>query len=97
MPLTESIEQGTVDCRRYPPNSAIRKSLHYSRNYCKDARRFRETGKFQDRIRSGRPKSIPDQHIKFINRAMAEDDELMTSDLLEKLKEEFRKEVQYSE
>jgi transposase len=97
MPLTESIEQGTVDCRRYPPNSAIRKSLHYSRNYCKDARRFRETGKFQDRIRSGRPKSIPDQHTKFFSKAMAENNELTASDLLERLKEKFGGEVLYSE
>ena len=59
--------------------------------------RFKETGKFQDRKRSGRPKSIPDQHIKFIDEAIAEDDELTASDLLEKLKEKFREEVQYSE
>ena len=58
--------------------------------------RYRETGSFQDRKKSGRPKTVPQHHYKYIDELMAADDELTASDLYEKLKEKYHEEVCYS-
>ena len=59
-------------------------------------RRFEETGQIKDRKKSGRPKTVPESHYRFIDEAMAENDELTASDLLDKLRKKFGDEVRYS-
>jgi transposase len=58
--------------------------------------RYWETGLFQDRKKSGRPKTVPQHHYEYIDELMAADDELTASDLYEKLKEKYHEEVCYS-
>ena len=52
-------------------------------------KRWKETGGYKDRDRSGRPKLIPNEHYRFIDKAMEKNDELTVSDLMEALQKKF--------
>ena len=61
-------------------------------------KRWKETGSYKDRYKSGRPKLIPDDHYKFINEVLEKNNELTTSDLMEALRKRFgEKATTYSE
>ena len=59
--------------------------------------RWKETGGFKDRARSGRPKTVPEEHYRFIDAEMAKNDELTVTDLEQLLLDKFgRNAVKYS-
>ena len=51
--------------------------------------RFQATGLVEDRHRSGRPRSVTEDMYRFIDEAMAEDDELTARKLLSKMIDKF--------
>ena len=60
--------------------------------------RWQTTGSVQDRPQIGQVKAIPETHYRFIDAAMAENDELTASDLKVMLAKEFGEEkATYSE
>ena len=60
-------------------------------------KRWKETGGYKDRDRSGHPKLIPNEQYRFIDEAMEKNDELTISDLMEALQEKFgHKSTKYS-
>ena len=52
-------------------------------------KRWKETGGYKDRDRSGHPKLIPNEHYRFIDEAMGKNDELTISDLVEAVQKKF--------
>ena len=58
--------------------------------------RWQETRSIQDRSRIGQVKKIPPAHYRFIDAAMADNDELTASDLKSKLSKEFGEQTTYS-
>ena len=59
--------------------------------------RWKEMGSYEDRPKSGCPKTIPETYYRFIDEKMAENDELTASDLMELLVDKFgRFECSYS-
>ena len=58
---------------------------------------WKETGSYEDRPKSGCPKTVPETHYRFIDEKMAENDELTALDLMELLVDKFgRFECSYS-
>ena len=58
--------------------------------------RWKLLGGVCDRARSGRPKAIPDEHYKYIDHLLSENDELTAKDLIEHMTAKFGP-VTYSE
>ena len=55
--------------------------------------RYRRTGSIQDAKRSGRKAKLSNDHVKFIDDKMKENDELTSAELREKLSKECHVEV----
>ena len=58
--------------------------------------RWKLLGSVYDRARSGRPKALPDEHYKYIDHLLSENDELTAKDLIEHMTTKFGP-VTYSE
>ena len=58
--------------------------------------RWQETRSIQDRSRIGQVKKIPPAHYRFIDAAMADNDELTASDLKSKLSKSLEKNRQHT-
>ena len=51
--------------------------------------RWEETGNCEDRWKTGRPRTLPETHCRFIDKKMAENDKLTASDMLDLLHAKF--------
>ena len=105
MPLTKYERQrvvGIVSDVRLKPGQIVHMLgaegiLTTSQTVMRTLTRWKETGSYEDRPKSGRPKTVPETHYRFIDEKMAENDELTASDLMELLVDKFgRFECSYS-